>query len=92
MLLLRSEKVIIPPEEPFIILEGETVQTTVIQWGDAGVGTRSSTFSLFAENFVARDLSFKVNFLMFFFRKKIRTHAAFYILYLFIEFGLSKNV
>ncbi|KAF8387653.1 hypothetical protein HHK36_026307 [Tetracentron sinense] len=55
----NNEKVQIPWDKPFINLEGESSKTTVIQWGDYGNAINSSTFSLFAENFVATNICFK---------------------------------
>nr|DAD38290.1 TPA_asm: hypothetical protein HUJ06_008931 [Nelumbo nucifera] len=54
-----NEKVRIPKEKPFIVLEGENRRTTIIQWNDHGNAITSCTFALFAENFVARNISFK---------------------------------
>lgn len=56
---IYNEKINIPRGKPFIVLEGESAATTVIQWGDAGDSTKSTTFSLFADNFVARHITFK---------------------------------
>ncbi|XP_052194104.1 probable pectinesterase 29 [Diospyros lotus] len=54
-----SEKVTIPSEKQFIFLEGESRRRTVIQWGDAGSVAYSSTFTLLADNFVAKNIAFK---------------------------------
>lgn len=55
------EKVAIPGDKPFIFLQGESKDTTSIEWGESGSSTQSATFTLNADNFVAADLSFKVN-------------------------------
>ncbi|KAH7574595.1 hypothetical protein JRO89_XS03G0318000 [Xanthoceras sorbifolium] len=54
-----SEKVMIPREKPFIMLDGEGQATTLIQFNDFGNSITSSTFQLRAENFVARGITFK---------------------------------
>ncbi|MQM02966.1 hypothetical protein Taro_035737, partial [Colocasia esculenta] len=66
-----SEKVKIPADKPFIFLEGEGREHTVIEWGahaGADVVVRpaatttgdSATFTVHANNFTARWISFKV--------------------------------
>ncbi|PRQ42399.1 putative pectinesterase [Rosa chinensis] len=52
-----SEKVEI--KKPYIILEGDRDQQTVIQYGDGGNVVTSPTFKLNADNFVARYIVFK---------------------------------
>ncbi|KAL5783721.1 hypothetical protein ACOSP7_008750 [Xanthoceras sorbifolium] len=54
-----NEKVMIPREKPFIMLDGEGQATTLIQFNDFGNSITSSTFQLRAENFVARGITFK---------------------------------
>ncbi|KAI3831281.1 hypothetical protein MKX03_034067 [Papaver bracteatum] len=46
------EQVEIPPDKPFIVLEGESMNTTIIAWGDYDRLDRSPTFSCYADNFV----------------------------------------
>ena len=58
---MSSEKVEISAEDkPYIILQGENRVMTVIQWGDFGRSLESSTFKLLADNFMAREITFKV--------------------------------
>ncbi|MQM19674.1 hypothetical protein Taro_052682 [Colocasia esculenta] len=66
------EKVLVPQSRPFIAMEGEGAGMTVIQWGDY-VGSGGSggggnpkrrtadtgTFALWADNFVARGITFE---------------------------------
>ena len=59
-LLMSSEKVEISEDKPYIILQGENRMMTVIQWGDFGRSLESSTFKLLADNFMAREITFKV--------------------------------
>ncbi|KAK9902540.1 hypothetical protein M0R45_001477 [Rubus argutus] len=54
-----SEKIVIPKDKPYIILEGDSKYLTTIEWGDAGHVRNSSTFTLLASNFVARHVYFK---------------------------------
>ncbi|KAK4851708.1 hypothetical protein QYF36_017731 [Acer negundo] len=56
---IYNEKVVIPKEKPFILLDGEGSSTTVIQFNDFGNSINSSTFQLWAENFVAKGIMFK---------------------------------
>ncbi|XVF05935.1 hypothetical protein REPUB_Repub06bG0004800 [Reevesia pubescens] len=56
---IYNEKVNIPQNKPKILLEGESSRTTIIQFGDGGDSIRSTTFSLFAEDFVAMDITFQ---------------------------------
>ena len=60
---MSSEKVEISKDKPYIILEGESHSQTVIQWGDFGSSLESSTFKLYADNFMARGITFKVEYL-----------------------------
>ncbi|KAE8075666.1 hypothetical protein FH972_014360 [Carpinus fangiana] len=50
---IYREKVEIPPDKPYIVLQGESRRITIIQWGDFGDSGRSATFNLYADNFVA---------------------------------------
>ena len=60
----RSEKVIIPQNKSFILLEGEGRQQTSIEWADHAGGDSSTadspTFAAHSADFVARDITFKV--------------------------------
>ncbi|XP_074319152.1 putative pectinesterase 55 [Silene latifolia] len=56
---IYNEKVNIPQEKPYIVLEGDGRRITVIQFADGGTFLQSSTFSLSASNFVARKITFK---------------------------------
>lgn len=58
---LSSEKLKIPRDKPRILLGGESRRSTVVQFGDGGTSIESSTFSLDAEEFLAMDITFKVN-------------------------------
>lgn len=55
---ISSEKVEI--KKPYIILEGDLNHPPVIEFGDAGSVVDSPTFKLNADNFVARNIVFKV--------------------------------
>ena len=55
-----SEKVLIIEGKEYIFLEGESSRKTVIQWGDSGSVIESPTFKMFADNFVASKIGFKV--------------------------------
>nr|XP_023926287.1 probable pectinesterase 29 [Quercus suber] len=57
-----KEKVMIVKEKPSIILKGMGRSSTVIEWGDSGNSLESSTFKLYASNFMARDITFKNTF------------------------------
>jgi pectinesterase len=65
----RSEKVEVPLNKSFILLEGEGRVQTIIEWGDhANAGGNSTTttstsptFTSYATDFMARDISFKVS-------------------------------
>ncbi|OAY77298.1 putative pectinesterase 29, partial [Ananas comosus] len=60
-----KEKVLITQYKGFILLEGEGAHKTLIKWGDYNndksnhTTVSSATFSSYATNFVARDISFK---------------------------------
>ncbi|GMI84435.1 hypothetical protein like AT3G24130 [Hibiscus trionum] len=54
-----NEQVNIPKDKPRILLQGESSRSTIIQFGYGGDSIKSSTFSLFAEDFVAMDITFK---------------------------------
>lgn len=53
----------IPKEKPYIVLEGDPKFPATIEYGDAGSVIGSPTFKLFADNFVARSIIFKVKHL-----------------------------
>lgn len=59
-----SEKVIIPQNKSFILLEGEGRQQTSIEWADHAGGDSSTaaspTFAVYSADFLARDITFKV--------------------------------
>jgi hypothetical protein len=59
-----SEKVIVPQNKSFILLEGEGWQQTSIEWADHAGGdsttAASPTFAAYSDDFMARDITFKV--------------------------------
>ena len=59
-----SEKVMIPQNKSFILLEGEGWQQTSIEWADHAGGDSSTaaspTFAAYSADFMARDITFKV--------------------------------
>ncbi|KAF8018315.1 hypothetical protein BT93_H3264 [Corymbia citriodora subsp. variegata] len=56
---IYKEKVMIPGNKPCIVLVGNSASDTVIEWGDGGIVNQSATFTLYAENFKARNILFK---------------------------------
>lgn len=62
---LHREKVFIPSPKEYILLEGDGHQQTSIEWDEAASmqpeGTQGATFSILANNFVIRDITFKVS-------------------------------
>ncbi|KAL5228192.1 hypothetical protein ABZP36_016457 [Zizania latifolia] len=58
-----NEKVSIPENKRFILLEGEGREQTSIEWADYASGNSgtadSPTFASYAEDFIARDITFK---------------------------------
>ncbi|KAM3704592.1 hypothetical protein ACJW30_03G017900 [Castanea mollissima] len=54
-----KEKVTIIKDKEFIVLKGKGRASTVIEWDDSGNSLASSTFLLYASNFMARDITFK---------------------------------
>lgn len=72
---MSSEKVTIPQDKPYIILEGNPNHLTTIEFGDAGSVVDSPTFKAHADNFVAKNIVFKVKHIyirFFLFLKQIR--------------------
>lgn len=76
------EKVIIPYDKPYIVMQGEGLMESVISWGDRAstYGTaNSATFTVNAPNFVAKGIGFMVyakpwaNFYFYFYDQKIKT-------------------
>ena len=59
-LLLSRERVTILKDKQYIILKGKSRLSTVIEWDDSGNSLESSTFKLYAANFMARNITFKV--------------------------------
>ena len=62
--IVRREKVVIPITKPYITLQGEGRNRTVITWNDtaAAVGTlMSASVVVESDHFIARDISFKVS-------------------------------
>ncbi|XP_042486105.1 probable pectinesterase 29 [Macadamia integrifolia] len=56
---IYREKVMIPMDKPFILLQGERRNNTIISWDDHTTLAESPTFSSFADNFSARHIGFK---------------------------------
>ncbi|KAA3486361.1 putative pectinesterase 29 [Gossypium australe] len=56
---IYNEKVTIPRDKPRILLQGESYRSTIVQFGDGGDSIKSSTLSLYADDFVAMDITFK---------------------------------
>lgn len=56
-----SEKIVIPKDKPYIILQGDPKYPSVVEYGDGGNVVESPTFKLEADNFVARNIVFKVS-------------------------------
>uniref|UniRef100_A0A7N2L4C6 pectinesterase n=1 Tax=Quercus lobata TaxID=97700 RepID=A0A7N2L4C6_QUELO len=54
-----KEKVKITSDKQYIILKGKDRLSTVIEWDDSGNSLESSTFQLYASNFMARGITFK---------------------------------
>lgn len=54
----------IPITKQYIFLEGESSETTTIQYLDAGKATEAATFQVYADNIVASNITFKVNRLL----------------------------
>ncbi|WJZ87631.1 hypothetical protein VitviT2T_006999 [Vitis vinifera] len=59
---IYREKVVIPMDKPFIFLRGAGRKRTFIVWGDHLSISQSPTFSMMADNFVARGISFMNNY------------------------------
>ncbi|GJN05468.1 hypothetical protein PR202_ga23094 [Eleusine coracana subsp. coracana] len=61
---IYNEKVSVPQNKSFILLEGEGEYQTSIEWSDHAGGdsdtASSPTFAVFATDFMARDIAFKV--------------------------------
>ncbi|KAK3418725.1 hypothetical protein EUGRSUZ_H03296 [Eucalyptus grandis] len=57
---IYKEKVVIPADKPCIVLQGRTASDTVIEWGDGGEVNKTATFTLYAENFKAKNIRFEV--------------------------------
>lgn len=61
---VRREKVLIPLNKPYITLQGEGRNRTIITWNDtaASAGTlMSATVVVESDHFIARDISFRVS-------------------------------
>ncbi|XP_043694406.1 probable pectinesterase 29 [Telopea speciosissima] len=56
---IYREKVLIPMDKPFILLQGEGRNNTIIALDDHMTLAESPTFSSFADNFAAKHISFK---------------------------------
>ncbi|KAK4595428.1 hypothetical protein RGQ29_013761 [Quercus rubra] len=54
-----KERVTILKDKQYIILKGKSRLSTVIEWDDSGNSLESSTFKLYAANFMARNITFK---------------------------------
>lgn len=54
------EKVTIPPEKPFIYLEGADRSNTVITFDDHQQTDTSATFTSYPPNIIARGITFEV--------------------------------
>ncbi|KAK6911663.1 Pectinesterase, catalytic [Dillenia turbinata] len=56
---IYDEKINIPRDKPYILLEGDSPSNTVIQYGDFGSSITSSTIIISTGNFAARKIMFK---------------------------------
>ncbi|OWM74920.1 hypothetical protein CDL15_Pgr021271 [Punica granatum] len=54
-----KEKVTVPKDKQFIYLEGEGEGRALIEWDDHGGADNSSTFTLWADNFLASHITIK---------------------------------
>lgn len=66
---MNREKVTVPNEKTNIVLQGKGYETTSIQWNDtadsSGGTFNSFSFAVYADNFVAHNVSFVVRTLSF---------------------------
>jgi pectin methylesterase-like acyl-CoA thioesterase len=73
-----SEKVIVPSTKTNVTLQGQGYTSTIIVWNDtasSAKGTQNSaSVGVFADDFVAKNISFKVHHLTYFFH----AHAVFF--------------
>lgn len=60
-----SEKVSVPSDKQFILIEGENRAKTIIESGDAGDVIESTTFTIAADNFAAWNITFVVNYTLY---------------------------
>ncbi|KAK3441510.1 hypothetical protein EUGRSUZ_L00257 [Eucalyptus grandis] len=54
------EKVKVPRKKQYVFLHGDGRDMTTIEYGDSGSAIEAATFQLYADNFVASDITFKV--------------------------------
>ena len=55
------DKVNIPVDKPYILLEGNGAKATIIRWNDHSETHESATFTSLVDNFVAKDINFEAN-------------------------------
>ncbi|KAL3749955.1 hypothetical protein ACJRO7_010998 [Eucalyptus globulus] len=53
------EKVKVPRKKQYVFLHGDGRDMTTIEYGDSGNAIEAATFQLYADNFVASDITFK---------------------------------
>ncbi|KAK6915680.1 Pectinesterase, catalytic [Dillenia turbinata] len=56
---IYNEKIYIPDDKPYILLEGYNRSSTIIQYDEHESSTTSSTIVIFTGNFAARKITFK---------------------------------
>ncbi|KAL5983512.1 hypothetical protein ACLOJK_017598 [Asimina triloba] len=56
---IYQEKVTVPPSKAFILLEGDSRDSTIVTWDDAHNLIGSATVSIWADNFIAKRITFK---------------------------------
>ncbi|KAK6915679.1 Pectinesterase, catalytic [Dillenia turbinata] len=60
---IYNEKILISADKPYILLEGDSRLSTIIQYGDYGNSSTSSTIIILTGNFAARKITFKNTYL-----------------------------
>jgi hypothetical protein len=64
-IIVYREKLTIPHDKPYIIIQGEGMKKTIVEWDDHASTLQSPTFSAGADHIVVKFITFKVRNISF---------------------------
>jgi pectinesterase len=59
-IIVYREKLTIPHDKPYIIIQGEGMKKTIVEWDDHANTAQSPTFFTMADHIVVKFITFRV--------------------------------